>query len=458
MEKTRTLNRWWVVVGAVLIQLALGAIYSWSVFTKALTSEPYSFSKTQTQIIFSVGLASFALVMVLAGRLQTRIPPRMIALLGGWVLGLGYVLARFVGTSFWGHVLTIGLVGGSGIGLAYVIPIAVGVRWFPDRKGMLTGLAVAGFGFGAFLWIQLAGNLGQLIARLGVANVFLIYGILFALIVTVGAIWMVNPPEGYRPPGWNPETAGSRQQKAAPVREFTSFEMLRTPQFYMLWLMFAAGAMAGLMVIGIIKLFGIERLRAFYEVAMGDPGKALAKAEVSAELAMAIFFALANGLGRIGWGIISDLIGRKASLVAMLLSQTVVMALFYWMAATPALFFLGACWIGFNFGGNFALFPAATADLFGNKNVGSNYGWVFTSYGVGGILGPIVGGYFGDLAKNSGRLEAWLVPFLLAAGACLVAMFLAVALQPPGVRQESIQAPVSQQPGPRQEAELSGQR
>jgi len=213
MGTVKTMNRWWVVLGAILIQLALGAIYSWSVFTKALTAEPYAFSKTQTQIIFSVGLASFAFVMVLAGQLQRRLPPRVIALLGGWTLGLGYILARFVGTSFWGHVLTIGVVGGAGIGLAYVIPIAVGVRWFPDRKGMLTGLAVAGFGFGAFLWIQLAGNLGQLIAQLGVANVFLVYGILFALLVTIGAIWMVNPPEGYAPPGWTPEAAAKVARK-----------------------------------------------------------------------------------------------------------------------------------------------------------------------------------------------------------------------------------------------------
>ncbi len=430
MGTGKPMNRWWVVLGAILIQLALGAIYSWSVFTKALTSEPYAFSKTQTQIIFSVGLATFAFVMIVAGQLQTRLA-RVIALLGGWTLGLGYILARFVGTSFWGHVLTIGLVGGAGIGLAYVIPIAVGVRWFPDRKGMLTGLAAAGFGFGAFLWIQLAGNLGQLIARLGVANVFLVYGILFGLLVTTGAIWMVNPPAGYTPPGWTPEAAAKVAKKIGGTRDFTPWEMLRTRQFYMVWLIFVAGAMAGLMVIGIIKLFGIERLKGYYEAANLSPEVAVKRAEVTAELAMAIFFALANGLGRIGWGVISDWIGRKAALVAMLISQTIVMAGFYWLAASPALFFLGACWIGFNFGGNFALFPAATADFFGNKNVGVNYGWVFTAYGIGGILGPILGGFFGDVAKTSQRLEAWLVPFLVAAAGCLLGTILAAMLSPP---------------------------
>ena len=129
MATVKTMNRWWVVLGAILIQLALGAIYSWSVFTKALTSEPYAFSKTQTQIIFSVGLATFAFVMVVAGQLQSRLPPRAVALLGGWTLGLGYILARFVGTSFWGHVLTIGLVGGAGIGLVLRHRQILGLCW-----------------------------------------------------------------------------------------------------------------------------------------------------------------------------------------------------------------------------------------------------------------------------------------------------------------------------------------
>lgn len=186
MTEGKLMNRWWVVVGAILIQLCLGAIYAWNVFTNALTQAPYDFTQTQTQIIFAVGLATFAVVMILAGRLQAKFPPRLIALAGGLVLGIGYVAAGFVGTSFAGHVITIGLLGGAGIGLAYVIPIAVGVRWFPDKKGMLTGLAVAGFGFGALLWIKLAGSPGYLIANFGVANVFIIYGIAFAVLVSAG--------------------------------------------------------------------------------------------------------------------------------------------------------------------------------------------------------------------------------------------------------------------------------
>ncbi len=412
------------------IQLCLGAIYAWSVFTKPLTESPYNFDKTQTQIIFGVGLASFAIVMIIAGRLQAKFPPRYVALVGGLVLGTGYVLARFVGTSFWGHVIAIGLIGGSGIGLGYVVPIAVGVKWFPDKKGMLTGLAVAGFGFGALLWIYLAGAWGHLIRDCGVANVFLYYGIAFAVIVSIGSIWMVNPPPGYKPEGWEPP-APAAGRAATGAQDLGSGEMLATPQFYMLWSMFVCGAMAGLMVIGCIKLFGIDAIMATLTAGGMEKDAAKAAAAAQAETAMALFFALANGLGRIGWGMISDKLGRKTSIFLMLAMQGCVMLLFYTMGFHAWSLYLGAALIGFNFGGNFALFPAATADLFGNKNVGPNYGWVFTSYGLGGIVGPYLGGRFGDAASKSGEISAWLTPFVIAGIACLAAAALGLLLKPP---------------------------
>jgi len=402
------MNRWLVVLGAVLIQLCLGAIYAWSVFTPSLVAAPYNFSATQTQVIFGVGLATFAGVMILAGRMLKRFPPRNIAALGGIVLGAGYVAAKLVGTSFVGHLITIGVIGGAGIGLAYVVPIAVGVKWFPDRKGMLTGLAVAGFGFGALLWVKLAGSWGGLIGSIGVANVFLCYGIVFSVVVLIGSIWMVHPPEGYRPVRWSPEVAGTGE--GAPDME--SGEMLRTPQFYILWGMFIAGAMAGLMVIGCIKLFGID--------ALASTGLEEEVASSKAGTAMAVFFALFNGLGRIGWGMISDRLGRRASLRLMFLTQGGVMLLFYPMGFNEVSLYLGAAVLGFNFGGNFALFPAATSDFFGNKNVGPNYSWVFTAYGIGGIIGPVLGGYFKSAAKQ-GDPGAWMTPFVIAGVACLAA-------------------------------------
>jgi MFS family permease len=203
--------------------------------------------------------------------------------------------------------------------------------------------------------------------------------------------------------------------------------MLRMPQFYALWIMFFCGAMAGLMVIGVIKLFSTETLQ--------SAGLAEDAAKNAAETAMAVCFALANGFGRILWGMISDKLGRKASLFIMFLIQGVVMLAFYPMGFRVETLYLAATLAGFNFGGCFALFPAATADFFGNKNVGPNYGWVFTSYGVGGIVGPIVAGLFGDFAKSSGQISQWLTPFILVGVACLVAAALALTLKPPVHKQ-----------------------
>jgi len=427
MAEKKILDRRLVVVGALLIQLCLGAIYAWSVFTPELQKEPFNFTSTQTQTIFSVSLATFAIVMVLAGRWQAKSGPRIVALTGGAVLGAGYILAGLFGQSFWAQVIFIGLVGGAGIGLAYVCPIAVGVKWYPDKKGLITGLGVAGFGFGALIWIYLAGNWGHLL-NLGVLKVFLIYGIIFAVAVIGGSTWMVNPPDGYAPKGWKaPQPAGKGKGKGkADVKvDYQPKEMLRMLPFWAIWAMFIFSSMAGLMTIGNIKFFGIDALQ---ERAGLTPDAASAVAGT----AMAVFYSLANGIGRIVWGMVADKIGYKLSLVIMCAVQGVVMLLFFLMGGAPVLLYLAATLIGFNFGGNFALFPLATSDMFGAKNLGLNYGWVFTAYGVGGIVGPILAGALRDASLKSGTgLQGWLVVFTICGIACLAAAVIGWFVKPP---------------------------
>jgi len=413
-------NRWWVVVGAVLIQLCLGAIYAWSVFTPYLKKAPFNFSNTQTQAIFSVGLATFAVVMVLAGRWQAKSGPRVVAFTGGLVLGAGYILAGLLGDKLFGYfanqVVFIGLVGGAGIGLAYVCPIAVGMKWFPDKKGLITGLAVSGFGFGATIWVKLASTWAHLLDNLGVLTVFILYGAIFAVATVIGSYWMVNPPEGWKPAGWVPPAPKDASKPAPAVPDLEPSQMLRQGAFYAIWVMFIFSAMAGLMTIGNIANFGIEALQ------KGGLSEGAAKAV--AGTAMGVFYALANGLGRIAWGTISDRIGRKAALILMCALQGVIMCVFYWMGSVVGLFYLGATIIGFNFGGNFALFPTVTAALFGAKNVGKNYGWVFTAYGVGGIIGPIMAATIRDLGQN------WAAAFIIAGVACLVAALIGLTIKP----------------------------
>ena len=437
MKGIKITNRWLVVVGAILIQLALGAIYAWSVFTKLLTDSDglYGFSATQAAWIFSAGLATFALVMVLAGRWQAKSGPTIVAFTGGLILGLGYILAGFFGDTFWAQFFFIGIFGGAGIGLAYVVPIAVGVKWFPDKKGLVTGLSVAGFGFGATIWVKLADSwFGGLLHTTNafdlpaVQSVFVIYGIVFALLVMIGSMVMVNPPEGYKPAGWEPPERTA--EKAFGGVDFDSKQMLRTPQFYSLWLVFIFSALSGLMIIYCIKLFGIDALE--YN------GLTAREAAVIGGMAMA-WYAIFNGLGRIVWGMVSDKIGRKNSIIAMTLIQGVIVLMTYHVFITYGFtsgFVVAACVIGFNFGGNFALFPAITADFFGNKRVGSNYGWMFTAYGIAGIIGPQLAGYFKDSAHGSGSPGVWMTPFIIAGGACLIGSILMKLTKPPQMDME----------------------
>ncbi|PLX34256.1 MAG: MFS transporter [Hyphomicrobiales bacterium] len=399
MSQSRTMDRRFVILGAILMQLSLGAIYAWSVFTPALKAAGWS--KLDTQLVFALGLVSFAVVMVGAGRALTRFGPQRLAVAGGLTLGFGYVLAGLLGADhFWAVMLGIGLIGGSGIGLGYVVPIAVGMRWFPDKKGMITGLAVAGFGFGAMGWVKIAGAWGHLIENSGLAATFIIYGIAFAALILIGSIWMRMPPKGWKPEGYNPppQMAGSGGE------DFTVAEMLRTPQFYLIFLTFAASAGAGLMSIGLMKLYPMEALQA--------AGYGAVEASAIAGTAMAVSFSLANGLGRIIWGTLSDRLGRKRSVIIMTASQAVFLFAFTYMAGNAWLLYLGAALIGFNFGGNFALFPTLTADIFGTNRVGQNYPLVFLSYGVGGIAGPVLGGMLGDMGNFP-------LAFSVCAGACL---------------------------------------
>lgn len=429
MKSSHVMDRRLVVAGAILIQLALGAIYSWSVFTKILTDVEgiYRFTATQTAWIFSAGLTTFAAVMVLAGKRLPSVGPRRLTVYGGLLLGLGYVLGGFFGSSFWGQFLTIGVMAGAGIGMAYVVPIAVGVKWFPDKKGLITGLAVAGFGFGATIWVKLAGSwFGGLLNYLqigelpNVQSVFLLYGIIFAAFVLVGSLVMVNPPEGWLPAGWKPTAgpAGSSGDEG-----FTPAAMMGTRQFYSIWSVFAFSAIAGLMVIYCIQLFGMDALTfRGQENAIAITGTAMA------------WYAIFNGLGRIAWGMISDRIGRRPAIIIMSAFQGVVMLALYHGFITFGLatgLIVGASLVGFNYGGIFALFPAITADYFGNKQVGANYGWVFTAYGLAGLMGPLLAGVFKDNAADGGSPIVWMAPFIIAGAACLIGAVVMVFTHPP---------------------------
>ncbi|MCD4657745.1 MAG: MFS transporter [Planctomycetes bacterium] len=377
----------------------------------------FGFTATETQWIFAAGLASFALIMILAGRWQDKSGPRLVAMIGGAVLGLGYLLAGLVGGANQILMLIfVGIIGGAGIGLGYVCPIAAGTKWFPDKKGLISGLAVFGFGAGAYIFIKLAGAWGGLINSMGINNTFTIYGIIFAVVVILGALLIKNPPEGWKPKGWNPKKAGAK--KSMSTYDFSPRQMLGTRQFYFIWVTFILSAGAGLMVIGTLKDFG------YFE------GGVPMAAAASALATLAIF----NGLGRIVWGWLSDRIGRKFAINLMILLQGLMMIGVLFIGKSSSGLMFAACWIGFNFGGNFALFPAATADYFGLKNLGSNYGWVFTAYGVGGIFGPIMAGSMYDMTGS--YTYAFITIAILLAVALLISLMFRVPTAPVVAKSE----------------------
>jgi OFA family oxalate/formate antiporter-like MFS transporter len=329
-----------------------------------------------------------------------------------------------MGVSFPGKLISIGIIAGAGIGLAYVVPIAIGVKWFPDKKGLVSGIAVSGFGFGAFIWILLAnppsilGFNGLITKQTGayaytVANVdgaFLIYGVLFLILVGVGALVMKNPPAGWKPAGWNPPVS-TKDGKTVGLN-CKPREMCKTKVFYLLWLMYI---IAGLMVIGNVQNFAKSPTDGFtaYGFSAQD---AIDYAVVGAAICLPIF----NGAGRIVWGQTSDKIGRRNALLSMFLFQGVMMVVFVNSTTNPYIFYVVAALIGFNFGGNFALFPAACADSFGSENLGLNYGFIFTAYGIGGIVGPLLAGAVQDAGMS------FMYAFIPAAVMCFIAAGLAL--------------------------------
>jgi OFA family oxalate/formate antiporter-like MFS transporter len=392
-------SRWFVVLGAIIIHVSLGAVYIWSVFQTPLLTHFQSWKETHVTLPAQIILACFALAVIIAGRIQDKIGPRPVATAGGLMLGSGLILASFTAnfppsTALIWLIITYSVLGGLGIGAAYVCPIATSVKWFPDKRGLITGLAVAGFGAGAFFFAPLAkglitGGPYQLLGRnlfvlpeVGLFNTFLVLGMIFLVTITFGAMLLKNPEPGYKPAGWNPpaQSASSAGQKV----DFTPAEMFRTWQFWLLWCVYLIGCAAGLMIImkasPIWQSFALSGLSSNLDRAQLNQ---IANAGALAVSILAIF----NTSGRILWGKISDLIGRKSTLISIFLICGLIMMTFNHLKNYP-LFLIGISLVGLCFGGFLAVFPAVTADFFGTKHYGANYGWMFSAFGAGGLLGP----------------------------------------------------------------------
>lgn len=382
MSQEKVRNRWVIVFGAVMIQLCLGAVYAWSLFNQPLIDK-FGWDKADVVLTFSITIATMAVFTIIAGKIQDKIGPRWVATVGGILLGLGIILASKA-TSITQLYFFYGIIGGAGIGTAYVCPLATCLKWFPDKRGLISGIAVAGFGAGALVFKPL---ILSFIASSGVSATFLYLGAIYLVVVVIGAQFLVVPPAGYVPEGWTPPAAA-----AGGGNDFTTGQMFGTMHFYVLWFMYLFGCTAGLMVIGLAKDIGTNLVKL-------DPATA-----ANAVVTVALF----NAAGRIIWGTLSDKLGRINSLLIMYVLAAGAMFAMSSITMTNATFLLLCSLIGFCFGGFLALFPSITADYYGTANVGTNYGIIFMAYGSAAILGP-------KIATSVPFTQAFLIAAVLCA-------------------------------------------
>ena len=397
----RTNNRWVIAIAGVFLQIALGAVYAWSVFRVPLVKQ-FGWSISEVTLTFTISIFVLGIAAFFGGLWLNRKGPRIVALTGGALYGLGVFLASFSAHKLWWLYLSYGLIGGIGLGFGYIVPVAVLVKWFPDRRGLITGIAVGGFGAGALVTAPLA---TRLIQTVGVLSTFAYLGIAYLVVTVVAGFFMQNPPDGWRPEGWTP-TASQTSQRAG--HDYTLSEALKTWQWYALWLLLFLNTCAGISIISqeapiFQELTGVSAV-----VAGGMVGVA----------------SLGNAVGRVFWAWVSDLITRRATFFVMFLVQV----LLFWFLPnigaatlmTIVTFVVLMC-----YGGGFGTMPAFTADYFGPKNVGPIYGLMLTAWGFASAFGPL---FIAHMRETAGSYTGAL---RVIAGVMAVSTLLPIAVRPP---------------------------
>src|SRR5262245_32911173 len=355
------------------MNLALGSLYAWSVFVPPLERE-FGWTRAQTSWVYTIAIVCFALTFIFAGRLQDRKGPRICALLGGLLVSAGFVLASFTSSLVMLYVFY-GVIVGIGNGFGYSTPMPVASKWFPDRRGLVVGLMVGGYGGGQAIFGTLAS--GWLVPTGGWRTTILVLGAIFFVMTMAGTLLIRNPPAGYRPPGWSPARA------AAPRADFTTKDMLGTSAFYFLWVAYCLGTTAGQMTISQLVPFarsaGLGATIATYALVVSSLG---------------------NAGGRILSGWLSDALGRVPTLRIMVLLSAIAMPALFVFRQQPVLFFVLIAMVYWCYGTQLSVFATTTADFYGTKNLGLNYGVLFTAWGAAGTLGPAIAGRvydsFGD--------------------------------------------------------------
>ncbi len=374
---TGGISRWWRVVGGLSMNLALGSLYAWSVFVAPLEKQ-FGWKRADTSAVFGWAVIVFALSFIVAGRLQDKFGPFWVSVTGGVLVSLGFFLSAST-SSLQYLIFSFGILGGIGNGFGYSTPIPVMAKWFPDRRGLAVGLAVAGYGGGSAIFGPLA-NL-YLIPNYGWQTTFRVLGVIFLVMTLIGAYLLKNPPAGYRPAGWTPAPAA---KAAATAYEFRPGEVLATPTFYFMWIAYALGTFAGFMAISQLVPFARSQ---------GVPGAALQT--------MTLFVgAFGNASGRILSGWLSDALGRLNVLRLMIAVSAIAMPVLYLVGANVALLYILVFVVYWCYGTQLSVNASTTSDFWGTKNAGINYGLLFTAWGVTGYFASKAGGMLFDKYHN----------------------------------------------------------
>ena len=408
--------RWLLVAAGLLLQFSIGAVYAWSVFGGALEkAEPWQLSKVQASLPFTVTIGMIFIGSYVGGRLQDARGPRIVALVGGVIYAVGILLASFTNGEgdYWLLIVGYGVISGFGLGFAYIVPIAMLQKWFPDKTGLITGLAVGGFGFGAVLTSPVA---QWLIDREpdDPTSAFLPLGIAYLVMSLIGASFFRNPPEGYTVPGFEPAQKGGGSEVG---RDYTQGEALRTRQWYLLTAILTLSVSAGISLISQAKLSATD----------------ISGYSVTGAATLVGVLAIFNGGGRIVWAAVSDYIGRMKTFAAILVLQGVCLILL--PHASNAVFFaVLAAIVYLCYGGTFGTMPATAGDFFGVRNAGAIYGLMLVGWSLGGIIGPIIA------SALIGEDKAYTVAYTTIGVIALVSVALTFVTKVPAGRQEAVQS------------------
>lgn len=406
--KSITIKRWMPVTAAVAIQLCLGTAYIWSVFQTGIANSLFNGDNAKASLTFSLLLAMLAVGGSFTSFLQKKMSVRGIVMSGGIILGLGFMAASFVTSNApWLLWITYGVIGGIGMGFTYSTTIGVAQKWFPDKRGLITGIIVASLGLGGLLFTPIVESLIVAFADgnpgTGELKSFFVLGVIFITVCTIGGYFIVNPREDFKPKGFTPKVSA-----AITTISYSPKEMLKTPQFYLITGALFLACMGGLMMIGFAKPIAEAR-------GMGE-------AAVIGVLVISMF----NSVGRLFWGWVSDKLGRKNTIL-ILLCATALMSLLVNVASGYFIFVIIGL-IGFFYGGFLSNFPALTADYFGPKHVGHNYGIILLGFGAGAIISSYIAGHFKNVAADD--INLMFPAFIIASVAAVVAIVLLVLLKP----------------------------